>query len=113
MKTLWTVSLAILLPAISFAEGEILAQGEQLKYAIKWGVVTGGYSSLEVENSEVIDGRPTYHVVAKAHSTGLVNTMYPVNDRNEAWIEPTSPSTLRYARNIREGKYRLEEQVSL
>src|SRR4029077_10632050 len=88
-------------------------EGEDLTFAIKWGVIKGGYSSLKVQDMETIDGRQTYHVVAEAHSTGLVNTMYHVNDRNEAWLEPQTPSTLRYARKIHEGKYRVEEEVVL
>src|SRR5438477_5521892 len=88
-------------------------EGEDLTFAIKWGVIKGGYSSLKVQNIETVDGRLTYHVVAEAHSTGLVNAMYHVNDRNEAWLEPQTPSTLRYARKIHEGKYRVEEEVTL
>src|SRR5882762_1542147 len=88
-------------------------EGEDLTFAIKWGVIKGGYSSLKVQDIETIDGRPTYHVVAEAHSTGLVNTMFHVNDRNEAWLEPQTPRTLRYARKIHEGKYRVEEEVVL
>jgi hypothetical protein len=88
-------------------------EGEDLTFAIKWGVVKGGYSSLKVQDLETIDGQPTYHVVAEAHSTGLVNKMYHVNDRNEAWLEPQTPRTLRYARKIHEGNYRVEEEVTL
>ena len=138
IKSLWAVSLAAILPASTMAgiapvypqtpaaEAPATAsvspqtaiptafrEGEDLTFAIKWGVVKGGYSSLKVQNIETIDGRPTYHVVAEAHSTGLVNTMYHVNDRNEAWLEPQTPSTLRYARKINEGKYHVEEEVVL
>jgi len=138
MKNALAIVLATVLPASSFAGVETMPlateqitpaktaqmlppstlpaafrEGEDLRFAVKWGMITGGYSSLSINNSEAIDGRPTYHVVAEAHSTGLVNTMYPVNDRNEAWLEPHSPSTLRYARNIHEGKFAIEEQVTL
>src|ERR1041385_6864113 len=71
-------------------------EGEDLTFAIKWGVIKGGDSSLKVQDIETIKGQPTYHVVAEAHSTGLVNTMYHVNDKNEAWLEPQTPRTLRY-----------------
>jgi len=92
---------------------QALREGEDLRFAIKWGALTGGYSSLKVQNMETIEGRPTYHVVAEARSAGLVDTFYHVRDRNEAWVEPETPSTLRYARQIHEGKYRVEEQVTL
>ncbi|OGR92696.1 MAG: hypothetical protein A2992_10355 [Elusimicrobia bacterium RIFCSPLOWO2_01_FULL_59_12] len=94
-------------------ESPILQEGEDLKFAIKWGVVTAGYSSLKVQNIETIEKRLAHHVVAEARSSGMVNTFYKVRDRNETWIDLRTPSTLRYARNIREGKYRLEEQVVL
>jgi hypothetical protein len=137
-KSFWAISLAAALPGTSFSGistapltpeapvAEVAApnvstpqapaafqEGEHLTFIIKWGLVTGGYSSLKVQNTETIDGRPTYHVVAEAKSTGMVDTFYRVRDRNEAWIDPQAPHTLRYARNIREGKYRLEEQVVL
>jgi hypothetical protein len=88
-------------------------EGEDLTFAIKWGVLTGGYSSLKVQNIETINGQPTYHVVAEARSSGLVDKLYNVRDRNEAWIEPGNPSTLRYARQIHEGQYRVQEDVVL
>lgn len=88
-------------------------EGEDLTFVIKWGMITGGYSKLKVQNTETIDGQPTYHVVAEARSAGMVNTFYRVNDRNEAWLQPQTPSTLRYSRKIHEGKYRLDEQVVL
>ncbi len=91
----------------------ILHEGEDLRFAIKWGVVTAGYSSLKVETVETINDRRTHHVVAEARSTGFVSTMYRVKDRNETWIDLQTPGTMRYARNIQEGKYRLDEQVEL
>ena len=139
MKNLLAISLAAILPATSFGgiapvrvapEGpaaeetavsvapktaipSAFREGEDLTFAIKWGVLKGGYASLKVQNIEALENRSTYHVVAEAHSTGMVNTMYHVNDRNEAWLEPQTPSTLRYARKIHEGKYRVEEEVTL
>jgi hypothetical protein len=88
-------------------------QGEDLKFVIKWGVVKGGYSTLKVQNTETIEGQPTYHVVAEAHSTGMVDTFYKVNDRNETWVQPQTRSSVKYSRKIQEGKYRLDEQVVL
>jgi hypothetical protein len=136
-KSFWAVSLAVVLPGTSFSgvspaltlEAPVadvavpqatpahiplaFSEGEHLTFVVKWGLVTGGYSSLKIQNTETIDGRPTYHIVAEAKSAGVVDTFYKVRDRNEAWIDPQMPHTLRYARDIREGKYRLKEQVVL
>src|SRR4051812_29025171 len=47
-------------------------EGEDLLFRIHWGAVTGGYSSLSIKDIATIEGRPAYHIVSEAHSTGLV-----------------------------------------
>jgi hypothetical protein len=119
----WAISQAPLVPntvtpdpVITVAEQHAplaFREGEDLLFVIRWGMVKGGYSTLRVENMEKISGRPAYHVVAEAHSTGLVNSFYHVNDRNETWLDTQPRSTFRYARKIEEGSYRVDEQVEL
>ncbi len=87
--------------------------GEDFTYAIRWGKITGGYSNLSVQNVEQVGGHPTYHLVSEAHSVGLVNSFFPVKDRNEAWLDQQTPRTLRYAKRIREGKYFVDQVVDL
>jgi len=104
----------LLIPALTLAStAPKFQEGENFVYAIRWGAVTGGYSSLSIDNLEPVDGRLAYHIVSKAHSTGMVNTFYPVNDRNEAWLDTQTPQSLRYEKNVREGKYRVHEVVQL
>ena len=86
---------------------------EDLRYVISWGVVTGGYSTLNIRGLENINGRMAYHIVSDADSTGLVDTFYHVHDRNEAWLDQESLTTVRYEKHIREGKYRVEAKVTM
>src|SRR5258708_4958049 len=88
-------------------------EGEDLLFRIRWGAVTGGYSSLSVKDIAQVAGRPAYHIVSEAHSTGFVDTFYHVEDRNEAWLDTQWPRSLRYEKKIREGKYRVHEVVTL
>lgn len=88
-------------------------EGEELTFSVRWGAITGGYSTLEIRNLQRISGQAAYHIVSEAHSTGLVDTFYHVNDLNEAWLDAASPRSLRYAKNIHEGKYRVQEVVEL
>lgn len=83
--------------------------GERFSYVIKWGVVTGGYSSLSVQGIETVNGRPAYRLVEEARSSGVVDAFYRVRDRNDAWLDTQSLVTVRYEKKIREGKYRIEE----
>jgi hypothetical protein len=105
-------SVALPTPAVANASPALRA-GESLTFAIRWGAITGGYSSLSVQGVQTISGRPAYHVVAEARSTGLVDALYRVRDRNESWVGTQPLGTLRYAKNIHEGKYRVEEETVL
>ena len=87
--------------------------GEDLTFSISWGVITGGYSTLSVQGIEKIGERLAYHIVEQAHSAGVVNTFYRVSDRNDAWIDTGSLTTVAYEKRIREGKYRIEEKVQM
>jgi hypothetical protein len=84
-------------------------EGEYLRFAVSWGVITAGYSTLEVREAKNLDGRPAYHIVSQAKSVGMVDTFFNVNDLNEAWLDKESLTTVRYEKHIREGKYRVDE----
>jgi len=87
--------------------------GEDLTFAIRWGVVTGGYATLSVPSIDLIGGQPAYHILSEAHSTGVVDTFYKVRDKNEAWMDKTSPRSLGYSKKIHEGNYSVDEVVEL
>jgi hypothetical protein len=87
--------------------------GEDLFFVVKWGVITGGHSTLAIRNIEEISGRPTYHIVSEARSVGVVDAFYKTRDRNETWLDTQSLVTLRYEKHIREGRYRVEQAVDL
>src|SRR6185312_12094617 len=69
----------------------IFGQGENFIYAIRWGALTGGYSNLSIQSVDQIAGAPAYHIVSEAHSTGIVDAFYHVDDRNEAWLDTGWP----------------------
>lgn len=87
--------------------------GEDLTFAIRWSKITAGYASMTVESLSDVYGKQAYHLVSEARSSGLVNKLYKVQDRNEAWLEKDGMGTLRYEKNIREGDYRVNEIVVL
>src|SRR5262249_9878796 len=87
--------------------------GEDLFYVVRWGFITGGHSSLAIHGIDTVVGRPAYHIVSEAHSSGLVDTFYSTHDRNESWLDTQSLCTLRYEKHIHEGHYRVEEGVDL
>ena len=86
---------------------------EELDFDIRWGVVKAGTSSLNIDGLVDVDGRPAYHLVSEAHSTGVVDTFYKVNDRNEAWLDQASLISVRYSKQLREGSFKEDDLVIL
>jgi hypothetical protein len=86
-------------------------EGEHLVFRIRWGAITGGYSTLSVPAIEQVAGQPAYHIVSEARSAGIVDTFYHVEDKNESWLDAFWPRSLRYEKNIKEGQYRVHEVV--
>ncbi|MFA5975396.1 MAG: DUF3108 domain-containing protein [Elusimicrobiota bacterium] len=87
--------------------------GESLLFAIRWGAITGGYSTLSVNPLDLTSSTVAYHIISEARSTGIVDTFYHVEDRNEAWLDAIRPRSLRYEKNLHEGKYRAHQIVEL
>jgi hypothetical protein len=84
---------------------------EHLSFVVKWGLVTGGYSTLSIQGIEPVNGRPAWHIVSEARSGGMVSAFYQVEDHNEAWLDQEALVSVRYEKRIKEGKYRIEEST--
>src|ERR1017187_2150770 len=89
------------------------SEGEDLMFQIRWGVITGGYATLTVPSIDQIGGAPAFHILSEARSTGVVDTFYRVRDKNEAWLDTSSPRSLRYSKKILEGNYSVDQVVDL
>ncbi len=83
--------------------------GENLEFVIKYGMIIAGYSNLTVSSMVIVNDRPAYHIVSAAHSAGVVNTFYKVQDTNDVWLDAQALVTVRYEKRIHEGKYEIEE----
>jgi len=99
----------LVLPGLVFAG---LREGEDLTFRVRWGAITGGYASLAVSNIDLKEGRPAYHFVSNARSAKWVETMYKVEDHNEAWMDTEGAYSLGYTKMIKEKHYHIEEQVA-
>ncbi len=115
MKVRWL--LWVLLTGLCGSRGAAadsypLQAGEDLLFAIKWGVIKAGYSTLTIPRMVTLDGQPAMHIVSEARSCGLVDTFYRVRDKNESWLDAHAQSTYKYSKQIREGGYKVDEQVT-
>ena len=89
----------------------VLRDEESLSYVVKWGLVTGGLSTLAIRGLVPVNGRPAYHIVSEARSGGMVSAFYRVEDHNEAWLDQRAMVSVRYEKRIKEGMFRIEEST--
>lgn len=92
-------------------DGLPFARGEHLVYNVTWMGIKAGEATLEVEGLLQVDGQPALHLVTTARSTPFVSTFYRVDDRNESFIGLHPMRSLRFVKNLREGRYRHSSQT--
>jgi hypothetical protein len=79
--------------------------GETLTYEISWSkIVTAGVAVMEVKEERLPDGRKAFRFIATSHSVGLVDKVYPVNDRVESLFDPRIRQSLSFSINESHGK---------
>jgi Protein of unknown function (DUF3108) len=56
--------------------------GEILTYNISWStLINAGIAVMEVQPGQTINGRQTYDLISTTHSVGILDLVYPVQDR--------------------------------
>lgn len=79
--------------------------GEKLTFAIRWGIITGGYAHMEVREKINLAGRDTYRIVSQARSAAFFDPFYKVRDVIESYMDAEHLHTVRYEQDINEGRY--------
>ncbi len=104
-------SVAALLPPREIPFPRPFAVGEKLRFSLQWGPIKAGVAMLAVEAIEMVDGRECYRFASTAKSLPLFSAFYKVDDRIESYADFVTLVTRRSTRRIREGSYRLDQQV--
>ena len=87
--------------------------GEKLKYSAYFGGVPAAEASLEIIGKEKLNGTSTYHVRFSARSKGIINYLYPINDKIDLWLTEDSLLTIKESLRIREGNYKKSQEMIL
>jgi hypothetical protein len=86
--------------------------GEQIVYRIHYGFVDAGQATIKIQDSLVsVLGRKAYHVVGTGISTGMVNTVFHVDDRYETYMDAQSLSPLMFIRRVSEGGFKMKQDM--
>jgi len=87
--------------------------GEKLKYSAYFGGVPAAEASLEIIGKKKLNGKSTYHVRFSARSKGIINYLFPIDDKIDLWLTEDSLLTVRESLRIREGNYKKSQEMIL
>jgi hypothetical protein len=80
--------------------------GQTYVYAVEWHLFNAGTAKVGLQT----DGNQQ-HVIATAVSSGVVNMLYKVNDRFEAFFDPRKFCSSRVVKHIEEGTHFRESEL--
>ncbi|MGA8153788.1 MAG: DUF3108 domain-containing protein [Terriglobales bacterium] len=80
--------------------------GQAYVYSVEWHLFTAGSARVSLQ----ADGGQQ-HVIATAVSTGVVNALYRVNDRFEAFFDPHTFCSLKVSKHIEEGSHARQSEL--
>lgn len=85
-------------------------RGETLSFRLHYGIIDAGVATLGItEETKVIAGRKTMHVVGIGQSKGAFDFFYKVRDRYETYIDEESIVPWLFVRRVNEGGYKIEQ----
>ena len=85
--------------------------GENLTFAIKWGIIICGYATMNIREKIRLGDRDTYRIVVIARSAPFFDPFYKVRNRIESYIDGENLYTVRYEKKIREGRYKKDTVI--
>ena len=96
--------LIIVLPSIRGQERPY-QPGEKVVFAIKYGFITSGISSIELKR-DTLKGKTLYHGVFSANTVGLADAIFRVKDIYESYFDSVTEMPDFAIRNAVEGRYK-------
>lgn len=86
-------------------------EGEELSYTLHYGVIKAGEAKITLTKELFGGAFDVYHAAARANTTGLAKTLFPVLDIYESFFDINTNLPLKSIRNIREGSYKYYNEV--
>ena len=93
------------------SESMPFAPGERLRFRLRWTVVPAGEAILEVLPFQTIDGQKSYHFRLTARSNLIVDRIYKVRDRIDAFASIDMSRAILYRHKQHEGDNRKNVNV--
>ena len=91
----------------------VFKSGEELTYKLRYSIFTGAEATIHVEDGDkIIQGHPTFHIVADGKTAGTFDVFYKVRNRYESYVDRNTILPYFYTENRREGGYRHTDNVT-
>lgn len=105
------IGLLLLVPlCLNAQQQKAYGDGEWFKFRIHYGLVTGGYATLEVDET-TLNGKNVYHVKGKGSTTGITRLFFKVDDDYQSYIDVDKDIPYRFIRKIDEGGHTKDIQI--
>ncbi|AOY57866.1 MULTISPECIES: DUF3108 domain-containing protein [Desulfococcus] len=78
--------------------------GERLSYALRWEFILAGEATLEVLPNDVVDDRPVRHFALTVRSNAVLDKIYKVRDRIDAYTDLRLSRSVLYRKKQKEGR---------
>ncbi len=84
--------------------------GEELFYDIHWGALRIG-TSHNITEWEWVEDRWLLVIRSRTQTNGLVEALYPVDDKIDSYIDPETLRTLEFRMDLKEGKNKRKQHT--
>ena len=102
----------IIFHATVFAINNPFKVGELLKYSAEWNGIKVGNAELFLSGTELFNDVETYQITFTTRTNGLANTLFPIRDRVDVWIDKKELFTHRIKKDINQSTYKEKIDVS-
>ena len=102
----------VIFHATVFAINTPFKVGELLKYSAEWNGIKVGNAELFLSGTELFNDIETYQITFTTRTNGLANTLFPIRDRVDVWIDKKELFTHRIKKDINQSTYKEKIDVS-
>ena len=102
----------VIFHATIFAINNPFKVGELLKYSAEWNGIKVGNAELFLSGTELFNDVETYQITFTTRTNGLANTLFPIRDRVDVWIDKKELFTHRIKKDINQSTYKEKIDVS-
>ena len=106
------ILLIIIFHTAVFAINNPFKVGELLKYSAEWNGIKVGNAELFLSGTELFNDIETYQITFTTRTNGLANTLFPIRDRVDVWIDKKELFTHRIKKDINQSTYKEKIDVS-